>query len=103
MVRCSLFVWTTGREKERNSASGRGRLKCVFDGVPATVNDDALQRLEVKIAYLEHANTELSDELYRQRQTLDELRARLMDLVNRLEASAAPSGGGTADERPPHY
>jgi SlyX protein len=68
------------------------------------MNDATVERLEVKVAFLERANIELSDEVYRQRQELDELRARLTALTGRLEARASPAADdGPADQRPPHY
>jgi uncharacterized coiled-coil protein SlyX len=68
------------------------------------MNDDTLERLEVKVAFLERANVELSDEVYRQRRELDELRFRLAGLASRMEASAPEPGEKRAqDERPPHY
>ena len=64
-----------------------------------------LERLELKIAYLERANNELSDVVYRQQQELDQLKARVAALTERVEAvkdeEATPY---TLDqERPPHY
>ena len=62
------------------------------------------ERLELKIAFLEQANQELSDVVYRQQKEIDALRAGLAELTGRLdsfkdeESSAAP-----AEERPPHY
>ena len=68
------------------------------------MNDDTLERLEVKVAFLERANIELSDEVYRQRRELDDLRSRLTGLASRLEASPPATGENRAqDERPPHY
>ena len=65
---------------------------------------EAVERLEVKIAYLERANVELSDELYRQRQLLDVLVARHADLLRRLEESTgAPASPDLLSEKPPHY
>jgi SlyX protein len=68
------------------------------------MNQESLERLETKIAFLERANSELSDVVYRQRLELDQLKARLAELVSRVDAT---SGGvvdaGSIDERPPHY
>jgi SlyX protein len=66
--------------------------------------NEAVERLEVKIAYLERANVELSDELYRQRQLLDALVARQADLLRRLEENTvAPASPDLLSEKPPHY
>jgi SlyX protein len=65
---------------------------------------DAIERLELKIAYLERANNELSDVVYKQQQELDELRSRLALLANRLEALKSEEPAYTPEqERPPHY
>lgn len=68
------------------------------------MSGDALERVELKIAYLERANTELSDVVYRQQQEIEELRAQLQALAERLDAIKAGSTTYTAEqERPPHY
>jgi len=65
---------------------------------------ETLERLELKIAYLEQASAELSDVVYRQHRELDELRQRLKTLSERLDASQSPEGARRPeDERPPHY
>jgi SlyX protein len=69
------------------------------------MNSDALERIETKIAFLESANVELGDVVYRQQQEIRALRARLEALAQRIEAAAqAPEPLRTPeDERPPHY
>jgi len=68
------------------------------------MNTEDLERLESKIAYLERANNELSDVVYRQHQEIQALRARLDALAERLSAVSAPGEIRTPeDERPPHY
>ena len=63
-----------------------------------------IERLELKIAYLEHANNQLSDVVYRQQNELDELRTRLTTLAHRLEESSMAQRPYTEEEeRPPHY
>jgi SlyX protein len=70
----------------------------------AGMNDDTLERLETKIAFLERAIIELSDEVYRQRQELDALRARVAGLERRVAATASEAEDDSArDQRPPHY
>ena len=66
------------------------------------MSDDRLEQLETKLAFLENANVELSDELYRHRQELEQLRLRLAALTSRLD-SAAGDSVAVQDERPPHY
>ena len=67
--------------------------------------DDArLERLEMKLVYLEQANLELGDVVYRQQQELDVLSARVQRLSDRLQALAEQEPGyPPADEKPPHY
>ena len=65
---------------------------------------ETLERLEEKIAYLERANTELSDVVYRQQQELNELRARLGRVVDKMDAAAGQERPYTLEEeKPPHY
>lgn len=68
--------------------------------------DERIQRIEEKVAHLEHHVTqqdkvmlELSDELARLRAEMKLLAARVTD-----SGGAGPSSAGTdANERPPHY
>ena len=53
---------------------------------------EALERIETKIAFLEGANAELSDVVYRQRQEIDELKARLVALGARRVERDYPEG-----------
>ncbi len=66
--------------------------------------DNALERIESKIAFLEHANSELSDVVYRQQRELDRLQAQLSLMTTQIDAlkSQAPEYS-TEQERPPHY
>ena len=68
------------------------------------MNSDAIERLETKIAFLESANVELSDVVYRQSQEIQWLRARLDALAQRVAAAQTPETMRTPEEeRPPHY
>jgi len=68
------------------------------------MQDETVERLELKIAYLERAGQELSDIIYRQSQAIDALSARLDALVQRLEAAAStPTPWTPEQEKPPHY
>lgn len=63
-----------------------------------------LEALELKLAYLERANQELDDVVYRQQQELDALRARVARLADRLQAFVeGPRDDSAAGEKPPHY
>jgi uncharacterized coiled-coil protein SlyX len=65
---------------------------------------DRLEQIEIRIAYLEQANTELSDSVYQQQQDLKALRAQLETLLQRIEAEQSqPTAYTTQDEKPPHY
>jgi SlyX protein len=66
--------------------------------------EESIERLELKLAYLERANQELSDVVYRQQQELEELRSRVALLVARIDAMKAGETTYTPEqERPPHY
>ena len=65
---------------------------------------DIIERLEVKLAFLERTTNELSDAVYRQRQDIVALTDRLVALSSRLEALQTSERPRTAEEeRPPHY
>ena len=61
-----------------------------------------LELIQVKIAFLERANADLSDVVFRQQRELEAMSLRLEALAQRLaaqdEARQIPG-----DERPPHY
>jgi SlyX protein len=68
------------------------------------MDDEALEQIHLKLAFLERANTELSDVVFRQQQEIQGLSARIREVAER--ASAAQGGGeerSAEDERPPHY
>ena len=68
------------------------------------MSSEAFERLETKIAYLERANNELSDVVYRQHREIEALRARLESLAERVSAMHPQEERRTPeDERPPHY
>jgi SlyX protein len=65
---------------------------------------DAREEIETRIAFLERANTELSDVVVRQQKEIEVLRAELRSLASRLDESQSEEREWTADEeRPPHY
>jgi uncharacterized coiled-coil protein SlyX len=68
------------------------------------MNDEMLEQIQTKIAFLERANTELSDVVFRQQQEIGALRARISAVSDRLEESRSLERARSADdERPPHY
>ena len=73
------------------------------------MNDQRLDTLEEKLAYLEASNSEFSEEIFRQQQEIAVLTKAHKTLVERLEAledaeaNATSGRGGASSERPPHY
>jgi uncharacterized coiled-coil protein SlyX len=77
-------------------------LNCLEEN--CAVDTDVVERLEMKIAYLEAANGELSDVVYRQQKELEALRERMTSLVGRVEELHTKTREWTpAEEKPPHY
>jgi SlyX protein len=64
------------------------------------MHDAILERIETKIAYLERANAELSDVVFRQQREIQALAQALAAQTKMLteRPQAAP-----VEERPPHY
>ncbi len=63
-----------------------------------------LEQIETKIAFLERANAELSDVVFRQHREIEALRGRIDALVDRFDAAQSTEPArGPEDERPPHY
>jgi SlyX protein len=68
------------------------------------VDQDVIERLEMKIAFLDKANAELSDVVYRQQREIDNLKERFTLLKDRVESVAAqPAEVTSLEEKPPHY
>jgi SlyX protein len=82
---------------EAQVGSGRIKDKSLMDS-------EALEQIQSKIAYLERANTELSDVVFRQQQEIQALAARLKEVSDRLQTVQSGSDErALEDERPPHY
>jgi len=65
---------------------------------------DDMERIQSKIAFLERANNELSDVVYRQQQEIRALFTRFAELAERFEAATVEQPPLSTDaERPPHY
>lgn len=65
---------------------------------------ETVVRLELKIAYLEKAQHEMSDLLYAQRRELDRLAAQLTALRDQLHNDDAGIAKFDPDsDRPPHF
>jgi len=68
------------------------------------MNAEPLEQIETKIAFLEHANAQLSDVVARQQRDIDALREQVAALTARVLALRESATPATAeDERPPHY
>jgi SlyX protein len=68
------------------------------------MDSQLVERLESKIAFLERANNELSDVVYRQHREIQALRERIDALAERFDAvTTADEPRTPEDERPPHY
>ena len=68
------------------------------------MNVQRLEQIETKIAFLERANSELSDVVFRQHQEIEALRAQIAALAGRIEAAQSdPRASTLEEERPPHY
>ena len=68
------------------------------------MNDETVEQIQTKIAYLESAAAELSDMVFRQHTEIQRLKEQLMAISARLGEPAAEENVPTLEqERPPHY
>jgi uncharacterized coiled-coil protein SlyX len=68
------------------------------------MNNDALEQIQIKIAFLERANSELSEVLYRQDRDIRSLGEQLRLLGERLHsAQTLDRARDPEEERPPHW
>jgi uncharacterized coiled-coil protein SlyX len=68
------------------------------------MDNTTTERIELKLAFLERANTELSDVVYRQQQEIDRLRAQLTALAETVDMwKVERANQAQEEERPPHY
>ncbi|HEX3951055.1 MAG TPA: SlyX family protein [Steroidobacteraceae bacterium] len=64
---------------------------------------DPLEGVQTKIAYLEQAMNELSDAVFRQHKEILALEAQLKVLKDRLAGAPSDEPRTLEQERPPHY
>lgn len=64
-----------------------------------------VQELQIKIAFLEQALQEMSDEFYSQQKELELLKERFDLMLQKVSALDSQEGVNqlTVDEKPPHY
>jgi SlyX protein len=65
------------------------------------MQDESLEQIQSKIAYLERSIAELSDVVFRQHKEIQALEAKLKALRERLDETSIERAA--AHERPPHY
>jgi SlyX protein len=68
------------------------------------MNDETLEQIQTKIAFLERASAELSDVLFRQQKEIQTLEAKLKAVSDRLNSVQSDENPRSLEqERPPHY
>jgi SlyX protein len=89
----------------RLSVHRAARARAARNGYTGEMNSDAIERIEIKIAFLERANLELSDVVYRQQREIQELRSRVDALKQQVLAvqTSETAARTPEEERPPHY
>ena len=65
--------------------------------------DDPLEQVQSKIAYLERAIVELSDAMFRQHQDIQSMEAQLKVIRERMAGAPSDDPRTLEQERPPHY
>jgi uncharacterized coiled-coil protein SlyX len=68
------------------------------------MNDETLEQIQTKIAFLERASAELSDVVFRQHKEIQALEAKLKAVLDRLAGTQPDDSPRSLEqERPPHY
>ncbi len=68
------------------------------------MNEETLEQIQTKIAFLESAAAELSDVVFRQHREIQALESKLKEVSDRLNSVQSEQGSRPAEqERPPHY
>lgn len=64
---------------------------------------NALDELEMRMAYIDDALNQLSDTVYAQSRALERIAQRCQQLESRVQALSEGSDASVTDETPPHY
>jgi uncharacterized coiled-coil protein SlyX len=84
--------------------SMRVHLPTADRGYNSRMNDETLEQIQTKIAFLERATSELSDVMFRQHREIQALEAKLNAVLDRLSGAQLDEVPGPPDqEKPPHY
>jgi len=68
------------------------------------MTDEALEQIQTKIAFLERANADLSDVVFRQQREIQALGARIKEVAEQFATAQSDERQRPSDdERPPHY
>jgi uncharacterized coiled-coil protein SlyX len=68
------------------------------------MDQEALEQIQTRIAFLERANAELGEVVFEQQKEIRALTARVTEVLQRLAAAhSAQEERSAEDERPPHY
>lgn len=70
-----------------------------------TDSDQALELMQIKVAFLEDTVTKLSDEFYQQQREIEKLKSQYAAMVEKLRTQENNDNNAeeVLDERPPHY
>jgi uncharacterized coiled-coil protein SlyX len=68
------------------------------------MDEETLEQMQIKLAFLERAVSELSDVVFRQHREIQAVEAKLKAVSDRLGNAQSDESPATAEqERPPHY
>jgi uncharacterized coiled-coil protein SlyX len=82
----------------------RVHLTTADRGYNSEMNDETLEQIQTKIAFLERATSELSDVIFRQHGEIQALEAKLKAIADRLSDALSDEVPRPPDqEKPPHY
>lgn len=68
-----------------------------------SMNEDDIERLEIKISYLESQNAELNDVIIEQGKDITYLKIKLEHLERKVQELIEESGEARPNRKPPHY